>query len=115
MRVNSHSTRLKEHGERAAAVAARFHGSEVSDWKPFAVEEAGQLTWPGSLKASPQELKNHSEKNLDLTANLLLVVSKLTIVFERYRHTISATFKAAATQAKINCSISAYVVIMKPK
>jgi hypothetical protein len=69
LRVPSHSTRLKEHGERAAVVP-RFDGSEVSGWKPFAIEEAGGLAWPGSFKASSQELKKHSEKNLDLTLRL---------------------------------------------
>lgn len=70
MRVNSHSTILKEHGERAAVVVARFNGSEVSGWKPSAIEKTGGLLWPGSFKESSQNLKNNSEKNLDLTLRL---------------------------------------------
>jgi hypothetical protein len=69
MRVHFHSTRLREHGERVSAVVQRFDGSEVCGWKPFAIEEAGRLAWPGSFKTSSQELK-HSEKNLDLTLRL---------------------------------------------
>ncbi|KAK3127582.1 hypothetical protein QOZ80_7AG0575320 [Eleusine coracana subsp. coracana] len=70
MRVNSHSTILKEHGEKATVVVASFDGSEVSGWKPFAIEEAGGLVWPGSFKASSQEMKKRSEKTLDLTLRL---------------------------------------------
>ncbi|TVU38135.1 hypothetical protein EJB05_11489, partial [Eragrostis curvula] len=69
MRVNYHSTILKKHGERAAVVVARFDGGQMSGWKPFAIEEAGGLVWPGSFKANSQEWKQ-TEKNLDLTLRL---------------------------------------------
>lgn len=69
LRVNSHSTVLKEHGERAAVVVARFDGGQMSAWMPFAIEEAG-LVWPGSFTTGSQESKKQTEKNLDLTLRL---------------------------------------------
>ncbi|OEL15095.1 hypothetical protein BAE44_0023886 [Dichanthelium oligosanthes] len=70
LRVNSHSTVLKEHGERAAVVVARFEGGQMSAWMPFAIEGAGGLAWPGSFTSSSQEFKKQTEKNLDLTLRL---------------------------------------------
>ncbi|XP_062186415.1 zinc finger protein 7-like [Phragmites australis] len=70
MGVNSHSTILKEHGERAAVVVARSDGGQMSGWMPFAIEEAGGLVWPGSFKVNSQESKKQTEKNLDLTLRL---------------------------------------------
>lgn len=69
LRVNSHSTVMKEHAERAAVVVARFDGGRMSAWMPFAIEEAG-LVWPGSFTSSSQESKKQAEKNLDLTLHL---------------------------------------------
>jgi hypothetical protein len=69
-RVNSHSTILKGHGERAAVPVARFDGGRMSGWMPFAVEEPGGLVWPGSFTASSDESKKQMEKNLDLTLGL---------------------------------------------
>ncbi|XP_062190732.1 zinc finger protein 4-like [Phragmites australis] len=70
MRGNSYSTILKEHSERAAVVVARFDVGQMSGWMPFAIEEARGLVWPGSFKASSQESKKQTEKNLDLTLRL---------------------------------------------
>uniref|UniRef100_A0A0A9DC42 C2H2-type domain-containing protein n=1 Tax=Arundo donax TaxID=35708 RepID=A0A0A9DC42_ARUDO len=70
MRVNSHSTILNVHGERAPVVIARFDGGQMSDWMPSATEETGSLVWPGSFKASSQDSKKQTEKNLDLTLHL---------------------------------------------
>ena len=70
LRVNSHSTVLKEHGDRAAVLVARFDGGQMSAWMPFAIEEAGGLVWLGSFTASSQESKKQTEKNLDLTLRL---------------------------------------------
>ncbi|NP_001356218.1 zinc finger protein 7 [Zea mays] len=70
LRVNSHSTILKGHGERAAVAVARFDGGQMSGWMPFAVEEPGGLVWPGSFTASSDESKKQMEKNLDLTLRL---------------------------------------------
>lgn len=68
-RVNSHSTILKDHGERAAVVVARFNGGRMSGWMPFTIE-AGELVWPGSFAASSEESKKQTEKNIDLTLRL---------------------------------------------
>ncbi|CAN6199662.1 unnamed protein product [Urochloa humidicola] len=68
LRVNSHSTVIKEHGERASVVVARFDGGQMSAWMPFAIGEAG--VWPGSFTASTQESKKQTEKTLDLTLRL---------------------------------------------
>lgn len=69
LRVNSHSTVLKDHSERAAVVVARFDGGQMSAWMPFAIKEAG-LIWPGSFTAGSLESKKQTEKNLDLTLRL---------------------------------------------
>jgi hypothetical protein len=71
LRVNSHSTILKDHGESAAAVVARFDGGPMSSWMPFAIEEPGGLVWTGSFTASSEESKKQIEqKNIDLTLRL---------------------------------------------
>ncbi|CAL5061848.1 unnamed protein product [Urochloa decumbens] len=68
LRVNSHSTVLKEHGERAAVVVARFDGGQMSAWMPFAIGEDG--VWPGSFTAGTQESRKQTEKTPDLTLRL---------------------------------------------
>jgi hypothetical protein len=70
LRVNSHSTILKDHGERVAVVIARFDGGRMSGWMPFAFEEPGGLVWLGSFTASSKESKKQIEKNIDLTLRL---------------------------------------------
>ncbi|KAJ1291710.1 hypothetical protein BS78_02G336700 [Paspalum vaginatum] len=70
LRVKSHSTILKEHGEGAAVVVARFDGGRMSGWMPFPIEEARGLVWPGSFTASSHKSKEQTEKSLDLTLRL---------------------------------------------
>uniref|UniRef100_A0A0A9GB57 C2H2-type domain-containing protein n=1 Tax=Arundo donax TaxID=35708 RepID=A0A0A9GB57_ARUDO len=70
VRVNSHSTILNVHGERAPLVVERFDGGQMSGWMPFSIEETGGLVWSGSFKASSEESKRQTENNLDLTLRL---------------------------------------------
>jgi len=70
LRVNSHSMILKDPGESAAVVVARFDGGRMSGWMSFAIEEPGGLVWPRSFTASSEESKKQIEKNIDLTLRL---------------------------------------------
>ncbi|KAJ6839548.1 zinc finger protein 7-like [Iris pallida] len=75
LRVHSHSTVPKPHGERPMGMVARFEDmvpNGMMAWAPFALDEAANMRWSRSFQhEDPQQQKRPSEsQKLDLNLRL---------------------------------------------